>query len=163
LEKDDFSGTQTQTQTGRQRAHKTKTRRESIPLNQKKHIHGSKKKSRISQDFRSYISHRSEKQESKGTNLILLFRAREKREKREKKRRIEIVIGCKFGVEDCCSKKRLLLQQGTHSTSADGLPKRTKDYIVLATISFWKQKQTKQEREKQNSPSLSLFLSRLNF
>jgi hypothetical protein len=89
-----------------------------------------------------------------------LFRAREKR---EKKRRIEIVIGCKFGVEDCCSKKRLLLQQGTHSTSADGLPKRTKDYIVLATISFWKQKQTKQEREKQNSPSLSLFLSRLNF
>ncbi len=75
--------------------------------------------------------------------------AREKKErKREKKRRIEIVIGCKFGVVDCCRKKRLLLQQRTHSTSADGLPKRTKDYIVLATISFWKQKQTKQEREK---------------
>jgi hypothetical protein len=81
-----------------------------------------------------------------------LFRARENR---EKKRRIEILIGCKFGVEDCCSKKRLLLQQGTHSTSADGLPKRTKDYIVLATISFWKHKQTKQEREKKNSLSLS--------
>jgi hypothetical protein len=62
-------------------------------------------------------------------------------------------------LEDCCSEERLLLQQGTHSTSADGLPKRTKDYIVLATISFRKQKQTKQEREKQNSLSLSLSLT----
>jgi hypothetical protein len=127
-------------------------------MNQKKHVHGSKKNSRISQDFRSYITQRSEKKESKGTNLRLLFRAREKREKREKKRRIEIVIGCKFGVEDCCSKKKLLLQQGTHSTSADGLPKRTKDYIVLATISFWKQK-TNQAREGKIKFSVSLSLS----
>ncbi len=165
LEKDDFSGTQTQTQTGRQREHKTKTRRESIPMNQKRHVHGSKNTSRISQNFRSYISQRSEKKESRGTNLRLLFRAREKREKREKKRRIEIVIGCKFGVEDCCSKKKLLLQQGTHSTSADGLPKRTKDYIVLATISFWKQKtnQAREGKKKILSLSLFLFLSLLSF
>jgi hypothetical protein len=85
LEKDDFSGTQTQTQTGRQREHKTKTRRESIPMNQKKHVHGSKKNSRISQNFRSYISQRSEKRESRGTNLRFLFRAREKREKKREK------------------------------------------------------------------------------
>lgn len=131
-------------------------------MNQNKHVHGSKKNSRISQDFRSYISQRSQKKESKGTNLRLLFRARDKKrekiEKEENRIRNRMQIRCGRLLQQFF----FLLQQGTHSTSADGLPKRTKDYIVLATISFWKQKQTKQEREKQNSLCLSISFSRFS-
>lgn len=133
-------------------------------MNQNKHVHGSKKNSRISQDFRSYISQRSQKKESKGTNLRLLFRARgkkrEKIEKEENRIRNRMQIRC----------GRLLQQffffiAARNTQHVRRRPPEENQGLHRAGHYFVLETKTNQAREGKTKFSLSLylFLSLLSF